>query len=73
MTTWIVVHGRGEVDGIPADRYQITTAGALVFEDGDFLDSRLVLAYAPGEWQKVLIYEPDKHGDDHEHFDGGGL
>lgn len=51
-----------DIDAVPADRYTITTSGAIVFEDGDIFDSTLVIAYASGEWQKVLRYEPEKHG-----------
>lgn len=49
---WVMEERPHEFVGVHADRVRVES-GALIFENGAFLDSELVLAQAPGTWLSV--------------------
>ncbi len=62
-TRWVVELTR-EIALITAERFTITTSGALVLENGGHLTSEPLVAYSAAEWVSVALAANDE--DDEE-------
>ena len=58
MPEWQITFPGGNFENFNADRLFITPSGVLLFSDVEGKASVPYLAFAPGEWKKVLRVDP---------------
>jgi hypothetical protein len=64
LTVQYIVSLARDMEVVPAENYSIDMSGALVFTNGNLLNRELVVAYAPGEWLKVMPLDVEDDDDE---------